>query len=74
VLAPAIGIHRAVEADIRTLVIADDAARRVAQQRGEQRRQVSEIGHQGLPAIVERRDLAVEPAGDWAWRAPLRTP
>jgi len=53
-LAAAIGVHRAIEADVGRLVPGDDAAAGIARQRGGQRRQGGEFGAQCGPAVIER--------------------
>src|SRR5580700_4861438 len=53
-LAAAIGVDRAVEADIGRVVAGDDRARRVDRERG---RQPGRFGFRGTPAVVERDPL-----------------
>ena len=71
VLAAAIGIDRAVEADIGRVVAGDDLARGIQPYRGLERRQI----FQALPAIVEGDPrLGLEPAAVVGLRAAAAPP
>ena len=70
-LAAAIGIDRAVEADIGRVVAGDDLARGIERHRGLERRQVFEA----LPAIVESNPrFGLEPAAVVGLRAAAAPP